>query len=331
VSRSGIILAGTAVLDVVNVIQRWPDEEQIAFIHETIEAPGGPPHNAAAGLIKLAAPFPVTFIGVVGDDAYGDIFVAKAKAYGVDTSRLRRVSGAKTDYTHVMTSIETGKRTFFYSPGVNNTIAADHLLPPDDKGKIFYLGSPGLSPSMDKNDGWRSALRAARERGYKTCMELCPIPAELQRKTVRPCLPLLDYFVINDSEAEAVTQLIVTKQGHLDIKAAEVACRNLLDAGVNDLVAIHHPEGAVAMRKSGETIFAASVNVPKEDIIGSVGAGDAFYAGMLFGLHEDWPLGQCLALANAAAATSLQSTLTSASIRPWTECLNYATDKGLRV
>ena len=51
---------------------------------------------------------------------------------------------------------------------------------------------------------------------------------------------------------------------------------------------------------------------------------------MLFGLHEDWPLDRCLDLGNAAAATSLHSPTTSASIRPWAECLAYAAKKGLR-
>ncbi len=73
-----------------------------------------------------------------------------------------------------------------------------------------------------------------------------------------------------------------------------------------------------------------SVNVPREDIVGSVGAGDAFYAGVLFGLHEDWPLQACLELGNAAAATSLASATTSAAIRPYTECLSYAAKCGVR-
>ena len=330
-TRKGIVLAGTVVLDIVNVIEQWPDEEQIAFIRETIPAPGGPPHNAAAGLVKLQASFAITLIGVVGDDAHGDIFIEKAAGYGLDTSRLRRAKGLATDYTHVMTSIDTGRRTFFFGPGVNNTLLADDLLPPDDTAKIFYLGSPGLSTSMDKSDGWRDVLKNVRERGFKTCMELCPVPAETQRTQVRPCLPLLDYFVINDSEAEIVSGVLVVENGAFVPARAEQACRKLLAMGVNDTTAIHHPQGAVAVKHTGETIYAPSVNVPKSDIAGSVGAGDAFYAGMLLGLHEDWPLSECMALANASAATSLQSATTSASIRPWKACLDYAAKRGLNI
>ena len=328
--RSGIVLAGTIVLDIVHMIDQWPDEEQIAFIRETIEAPGGPPHNAAAGLIKLGAEFPVSMICVVGDDAAGDTFIAKAKSHGLDTANVIRVTGGSTDVTHVMTSKTTGKRTFFYQPGANGTISADQMLPADDTAKIYYLGSPGISTSMDAADGWRDALRKARARGFKTAMELCPIPAELQRAQTLPCLPLLDYFVINDSEAEILSGLPVSKHGHFNATLAFAAAQELLDRGVSELVSIHHPEGAVAMTKSGAKAFAPAVNVPQSEIIGTVGAGDAFYAGMLIGIHEHWPLERCLALANASAATSLHSATTSASIRPWAECLQYARAKGFR-
>jgi sugar/nucleoside kinase (ribokinase family) len=256
--RSGIVLAGTTVLDIVHMIDQWPDEEQIAFIRQTIEAPGGPPHNAAAGLVKLGAPFPVSMICVVGDDVAGSTFTRIAGELGLDTSGIIRTKGQRTDVTHVMTSKATGKRTFFFSPGATGTMTADQLLPADDSARIFYLGSPGISTSMDESDGWRSALKTARARGFKTCMELCPVPPDVQRAHTLPCLPLLDYFVINDSEAEILTGLPVSKNGRFDAGLSNAAAKALLERGVNDLVSIHHPEGAVALRKDGEAAFAPS-------------------------------------------------------------------------
>ncbi len=328
--RSGIVLGGTVVLDIVHMVERWPDEDQIAFVRESIEAPGGPPHNAAAGLVKLGADFPVTMMGAIGDDAKGETFVRIAKSYGLDTTHLIRVGGVNTDYTQVMTSLATGRRTFFVHPGCNATLEVEQLLPPDDAAKIYYLGSPGISSSLDAVDGWREILKAVRLRGFKTAMELCPVPPALQRAQTLPCLPLLDYFVINDSEAEILTGLPATRNGKLDVDAAIDAAQNLLQRGVNELAVIHHPHGAVAVTRKGDTAHAPSVKVPKSDIIGSVGAGDAFYAGMLFGIHENWPLEKSLALANAAAATSLHSATTSASIRSWQACLAYADACGLR-
>jgi len=48
------------------------------------------------------------------------------------------------------------------------------------------------------------------------------------------------------------------------------------------------------------------VRWPESRIVSAVGAGDAFFAGMLFSLHEGRGLGDALSFANAAAATCLR-------------------------
>jgi sugar/nucleoside kinase (ribokinase family) len=331
VTRRGIILAGIVVLDIVHIVDHWPAEETLAFIDRTEYAAGGPPHNAGAGLLKLGADFPVTLLATAGDDAYGETMLASARGYGLDTSRVTIVPGIETSHTHVMSSAATGRRTFFAQLGVNNHMTVEHLLPPrDSTAKLYYLGSPGVARGLDAADGWRTLLKAARAQGMKTCLELCPVPADTLRKHVPPCLPLCDYFVVNDYEAGAITGIDIAPANRLDWAAAEKACRVLLDMGVGIIAGIHHPDGAVAVSRAGEVVMRPSVAVDAREIVGSVGAGDAFYAGVLFGIHEEWPLAKCLDLGNAAAATSLHSPTTSASIRPWAECFAYARAKGLR-
>lgn len=330
-SRNGIVLAGIVVLDIVCIIDDWPAEETLSFIDRTEYAAGGPPHNAAAGLLKLGAPFPVTMLGVAGDDRFGEIMLASAQGYGIDTSHMTVLPGKVTSHTYVMSSAATGRRTFFAQLGANNSLGVEHLLPRENNAKLYYLGSPGVARHLDETDGWRTLLKAAQVQGMKTCLELCPVPADILKARVTPCLPLLDYLIINDYEAESVTGLSVTKAGRLDLQAAEKACRVLLDMGVKELATIHHPNGAVAVTRDGKAANRGSVKVSPDEIAGSVGAGDAFYAGMLFGIHEDWPLEKCLDLGNAAAATSLHSPTTSAAIRPWTECLAFANERGLHL
>ncbi len=330
-SRSGIVLAGIVVLDIVHLIDQWPDEETIAFIDRTEYAAGGPPHNAGAGLLKLGADFPVTLLAAAGDDAYGETMMASARGYGLDTSRMTVIPGVVTSHTHVMSSLATGRRTFFVELGCNNHMTVEHLLPPEDSNaKLYYLGSPGVARGLDASDGWRTLLKAARARGMTTCLELCPAPAATLRQLVPPCLPLCDVFVVNDYEAGSITGIDVAPGGQLSWEAAHQACVRLLEMGVADLAGVHHPDGAVALRRDGTLSMRPSVKVAQSEIAGSVGAGDAFYAGVLFGLHEDWPLERCLDLGNAAAATSLHSPTTSASIRPWADCLAYAESRGLR-
>lgn len=330
-TRRGIVLAGIVVLDIVHLIDHWPNEEALAFIDRTENAAGGPPHNAGAGLLKLGADFPVTLLATAGDDAYGGIMLASARSHGLDTSRVSIIPGAVTSHTHVMSCLDTGRRTFFAQLGCNNLMEVKHLLPPEDSNaKLYYLGSPGVARGLDESDGWRKLLGTARARGMKTCLELCPAPAETLRRHVPPCLPLCDYVVVNDYEAGSIVGVDIAPGGRLSWRAAEAACRRLLEMGVAELAGVHHPDGAVAVRRSGEVAMRPSVKVAQDEIAGSVGAGDAFYAGVLLGIHEDWPLARCLDLGNAAAATSLHSPTTSTSIRPWAECLAYAETRGLR-
>ena len=54
--RSGIVLAGIVVLDIVNIIDHWPAEETLAFIDRTEYAAGGPPHNAGARAPETRSP-----------------------------------------------------------------------------------------------------------------------------------------------------------------------------------------------------------------------------------------------------------------------------------
>ena len=330
-TQRGIVLAGIVVLDIVHLINRWPAEETLAFIDRTEMAAGGPPHNAAAGLLRLGADFPVTLLATAGDDAYAATMLAGARGYGLDTSHVTVIPGAVTSHTHVMSCKDTGRRTFFAQLGCNNLMTVEHLMPPaDSTAKLYYLGSPGTARALDRGDGWRTLLAAARAQGMQTCLELCPVPADDLRRLVPPCLPLCDVFVVNDYEASSITGVAVAPHVRLSWAAAEEACRKLLVMGVGELACVHHPDGAVAVKRSGEVSKRPSVRVEQSEIAGATGAGDAFYAGMLFGIHEGWTLERCLDLGNAAAAMSLHSPTTSAGIRPWEECMAYAKAKGLR-
>jgi sugar/nucleoside kinase (ribokinase family) len=55
--------------------------------------------------------------------------------------------------------------------------------------------------------------------------------------------------------------------------------------------------------------------VPKESIVSSVGAGDAFCAGVLYGIHDGWPPQEALKIGSGAAGTCLQAANTTDGVR----------------
>jgi sugar/nucleoside kinase (ribokinase family) len=176
--------------------------------------------------------------------------------------------------------------------------------------------------------GFVQVLRKAREAGLRTNMELVSLAPERLREQAVPCLPHLDSIIINEVEAAALTGIDPASGGEVDWFRVEQAASALLRLGVAQIAVIHFPQGCVAATSDGQVWRQASVRVPQVDVKSTNGAGDALAAGVMFGLHEDWPVQECLKLGVCAAATSLRSFSTSRGIPSAAECLAYGEQHG---
>ena len=82
----------------------------------------------------------------------------------------------------------------------------------------------------------------------------------------------------------------------------------MADAGVRDKVIVHAKEVCFILDCiTSEFCEIPSLKIPKEEILGSVGAGDAFCAGCLYGIYHGYTNRQILEFASAAAASNLFS------------------------
>ena len=86
--------------------------------------------------------------------------------------------------------------------------------------------------------------------------------------------------------------------------------------GVRELVIVHFPEGGFARTRKGEDYWQSSLNLPAKYIAGMAGAGDAFCAGVLLGLHEGWELQRCLETGVCVAAASLADPTCTRGVKP---------------
>lgn len=328
----GILFFGSMTADINHLVDRWPEQDTVARIESSQVSPGGPPQNCANALRRLGASFPLTIVSALGDDAYGDTVIQISEENGLNMAGVHRLQGIASPQTHVMVVKATGRRTFFYSAGANAHIRADMFDPASaPKAKIFYAGAPGLLPAMDADPvgEWAGMFARARAAGFRTTIEMVTVSSSENARMVRPCLPHLDYLVVNDDEAGAIAGVQLDIKGAFQWDTAARTCERLLAEGVGSVVAIHHPQGAVAIHRGFSPVAAGAVCMPNAEIVSTVGAGDAFSAGYHYGLHGEWSAEQCLALSNAAAASSLRSMTTTGSILPATECLEQATRFGL--
>jgi sugar/nucleoside kinase (ribokinase family) len=333
--QRGFLTAGTWCLDRNREVDRWPPEDSVATARTINQQGGGSACNFAVAMKKLDSTIPVSTIGMVGDDAAGRLLTNEAAESGLDYRQLCVASSASTHVVDAFLSKASGQRTHISEIGASALLSPDHFDFDATSAQFLHLGLPGLHPLMDrpwkdKSSGWLAVLRAARRNGLKTNLELCTLPAPVLRDLVLPCLPQLDFLIVNDREIGALVEREINILDGASLAAARLAATDVLRLGAMRLVVVHFPLGALAICMDREALFVPSVAIPSNLIAGPNGAGDAFAAGLLYGLHEDWALDEAVWLGHAAAACSLTEIGTTSGVRPWKACLQSAVTWGKR-
>lgn len=334
-ARSGILAGGNWVVDKLKLIDTYPQQDALANILTESAANGGGPFNVLMDLVRLGAPFPLAGVGLIGADADGEWILAQCARHGIDAAQLRKHPAAHTSYTDVMTVKTTGRRTFFHQRGANAFLDDEHFDFASSPAKIFHLGYLLLLDRMDAPDAkWGTVaartLRRARRAGLKTSIDLVSEDSRRFSKIVLPALAHVDYCFLNEFELERTTGLKVQENEKINFTALKKAARKLIKAGVREWVIVHFPGGACAMGGDDELHVQGSLRIPQSKIVGTVGAGDAFAAGVLYGLHEEMPIETALRQGVCAAAACLHDASASDGVRKLAECLELESVFGAR-
>lgn len=311
--RNGIISAGNWLADYVKIIDRYPAPGNLVTIRKVEQGLGGCSHNVLVDLARMQTHLPLYAGGCVGDDALGHHVLAQIAAHGIDATHMTVLPGELTAYTDVMVDQSASTRTFFHCRGANARLDVEHLVQMATPARIFHLGYLLLLDRLDEPDaeyGVRAAraLHQLQEMGYETSVDVVSEQSDRFKRIILPCLPYVHHLVINEVEAQGCTGFEVRRaDGSLDRVQLEAAARFIMDCGVRHQVTIHFPEGGYTLLHTGEAAYESSWRVEAADIVSTVGAGDAFCAGMLYAIHQRMDIRQALRLANASARFNLRS------------------------
>ncbi len=311
IRRNGIAVAGSILVDTICDIASYPNCGELTQIRGIERAPGGCVPNVAIDLKTLQPGLPVRAIGKIGCDANGDYLVDTLKKSGINCTGLARSKTDRTSFTDVM-SVVGGQRTFFTYAGACDSFGYGDFEFDDINSKILLLGYFLLLKKVDNGDGI-TILREAQQRGIKTAIDLVS-ENSTRYSMVLPCLQFTDYLIVNEVEAGHLANMEPTDR---NLPAIAERLRKL---GVKSKVIIHKPDRALCLSDEGLTVV-GSYKVPDGYIKGTTGAGDAFCAGALLGLHNDWSDRQILEFASAAAAVSLSSADATSGLKSQEEVL----------
>ncbi len=296
--RFDVLCVGIAVADVMaKAIDEIPEWDRLGTFDHIEHHIGGCAVNTAVDLQQLGVRAAVS--ACVGRDATGDFIRKSLAASGVDTEGLVDSDAAATSYAFVMIGSD-GRRRYLHRVGANAVFSEADV--PDAliaQARILHIGGALLMPAMDGPPTARLLARA-RGMGVLTSMDTAFNPNVDAAGMVEPCLPHLDLFLPSIEEAQAIT--------------GESEPQRILDAldgrGIGTLGVKLGADGCL-IRSGGETRHHAIFEV---DVVDGSGAGDAFFAGYLYGVLQGWSADDSARFANATAAHCIQAIGCSAGV-----------------
>jgi sugar/nucleoside kinase (ribokinase family) len=310
--RKGILCGGNWIVDHVKVIDTYPGENMLVDIRDEYVAVGGGPNNVLTDLAKLNAGIPLYAMGLIGDDQDGSFIYDELAKHEIDIGGLKKTDQKRTSYTDVMSVSGSGNRTFFHYRGTNSLLDIQDFKI-QSSARIFHLAYLLLLDKLDDMDDDYGVVAARvldklQKDGYETSVDVVSSEGGRFKTIIGPCLPYIDYLIINELEAGLTTgRKIRSAAGSINTEQLHLAAQDLIRAGAKKKVIIHFPEGGLVLDRNGDELLLPSFKVSEEEIKGTTGAGDAFCAGCLYVIHEGFDNERMLKFAHACASFNLKN------------------------
>lgn len=254
--------------------------------------PGGPTGIFTGTLAKLGAK--AGLIATVGQDDFGSCIITKLKSCGVDTSHIVELDDVATGTAFTSYDSHGGRKFIFHlgnaAPGrlSREHLDASYLR----RSRWLHLSGNVLALSACARDALYEATRIAAQAG---------IPVSLD--------PNLRFEIMRTEEIGSLldpvlrhTTLLLPSLGEIPYLAGTAGepdgVARLLSRGIK---VIARKEG-----KRGSTVFTGreEIQVPAFPVeeVDPTGCGDAYSAGFVYGMLQNWPLRKTAEFANAVGA-----------------------------
>src|SRR5579862_4602457 len=215
-----IAVIGSANIDLVTFTDRFPKPGETIFGQKFDLGFGGKGANQAVAAKLCGAN--VFMMARVGSDLFGPATIENFRKLGIDTAHVKQIEGASSGVAPIFVE-PSGQNRIFVVKGANDLLkpadvdaASDLLKTVDCMVLQFEIPLETVYYSVD----------FARKNGIRCIVNPAPAqPVDLN------ALAGLDFFVPNESEAEAITGMPVR-----NVEDAEKCAAKLLSGGVKRVI-----------------------------------------------------------------------------------------------
>lgn len=305
---------------------------------------GGVVSNTGLALHQLGVR--VGLMSMVGDDLIGQLILARLRQFSPTLTELVKVLPAQASSYSVVLAPERGDRTFLHCTGTNATFDYDSIDQAQlRRTTVFHLGYPPLLPRLIANDGEPlvNIYRAAKRMEAITSMDMVmPDPQKESGRAdwhtiLRKTLPHVDIFVPSIEETVYGLRRADFDRwgGNVFPHLNEAYLRDLTDEILGMGVAIAGLKLAqygIYLRTGDTARIAQLSRLPLDvaawsnvtlwhpafqvEVVGTTGAGDSAYGGLLTGLLKGVSPATALAWACAVGACCVEAADASSGIQP---------------
>lgn len=261
---------------------RFPVAGETVLARDFDLGPGGKGSNQAVQVARLGAK--VEFIGVIGDDDFGQIGSKLYADEGVGTTHLE-VTGERNTGVGFIILDSSGDNRILLDPGSNDLFTPARV---QAAGAVISQASVVMTQLEIPSETAREGLALGRSAGATTILNPAPV-----RPLPDDIYGHVSILTPNQSEARVLLGLEADDPADdLDL------CARLLELGVGTVVLTRGEQGAVIVGAD------ATIEVPAfpVEVIDSTGAGDAFNGALAAALSEGTTLHESVRRGTAAGA-----------------------------
>ena len=239
-------------------------------------------------------------VSVLADDPFGDAIFRVLREAGVHATHIRRQPGSLSGIGIYVLLFGSKKRPLTYRlpthlpwPTEFSAKEQDYLLSARHIHCAGYLHYTEMW-----SDHMAALFRAAKKRGITTSLDPQFPLVPLDSPWITPLVDLLkvtDWLMLDEDEARNIAQTSDLRK----------AARILREAGPTTVAIKRGSQGSL-IQADVRVFEQPAVAVPEDEIVESIGAGDAFDAGLIVGHLSGWPVERSALFAALAAASSLR-------------------------
>ncbi len=277
-----VVVVGSFNVDITIYVDHLPAHGETVGGHNTVTGAGGKGSNQTIAAARLGAD--VSFVGCVGQDPFAQTGLDVWSENGVNLDHLVRHDQAATGIAAI-TVDKAGENTIAVALGANLALTPVHL----DAAESAFAGADAMLVQLEIDPKTvHHALALAQKHGVRTILN--PAPA-----------------IVLPSETVALADILTPNEVELGIlsgvadQSLATQARRLMSRPDQTVVVTIGARGAHWVTPDADGV----VPTFPVDVIDTVGAGDAFNAGLAVGLADGHPLSEAIWFANAVAALSV--------------------------